>query len=129
MINLDVSEQILVEQVVANEAPSTGVAYLLAIFLGLLSAHRFYLRRPGSAIVQILSYFIGVGFVWIIIDLFLIPGMVRDEREKIRRREIERRVLSSRPTAMAAEPAAPPTAQVSPELLDRLLAHGASNEH
>lgn len=95
---LDPMELMLVEQTVANEAPSTTAAYLLAIFLGLLSAHRFYLRRPGSAVLQILSYFVLVGFVWWVIDLFQIPGMVRADRQKIRRREIGR-VLAMRPLA------------------------------
>ena len=36
--------------------------------------------------LQILSYFILVGFVWVLIDAFLIPGMVREKNDAIRRR-------------------------------------------
>jgi TM2 domain-containing membrane protein YozV len=76
----------LVEARVANEQKSTGVAYALWFFLGILSIHRFYLGRPGTAILQILSYFILIGFLWWIIDAFLIPGMVESHRNKIRSR-------------------------------------------
>lgn len=81
---LTISELSLVEQRVANDGPSTGVAYLLWFFLGWISAHRFYLGRPATAILQILSYFILIGFIWLLIDAFLIPGMVRDEKNEIR---------------------------------------------
>ncbi len=54
---------------------STFVAYLLWFFLGGLGAHRFYLGRPISAILFILT--LGGRTIWWIIDLFLIPGMVQ----------------------------------------------------
>ena len=78
------TEMILIEQQVQSEAPSVGAAYLLALLLGLLSAHRFYLGRPGSAILQILSYFVVIGFFWWVIDLFSIPGMVRAKKARLR---------------------------------------------
>jgi TM2 domain-containing membrane protein YozV len=73
---------------------SEGVSYLLLLLLGTFGAHRFYLRRPGTAILMLLAWwggwaltFAGVGFilvgaviVWWIIDLFLIPGMARTTR-------------------------------------------------
>ncbi|AYJ87641.1 TM2 domain-containing protein [Sphingomonas paeninsulae] len=78
----------LIEQRVTNEGASVAVAYLLWLFLGLVSAHRFYLGRPASAIMQILSYFIVIGFIWLLIDGFLIPGMVRTKQGDIRQREM-----------------------------------------
>jgi len=78
------SELTLVEQRVANDGPSTGATYLLWIFLWWVSAHRFYLRRPGSAILQIISYFFVIGFLWALIDVALIPGLVRSRRAEIR---------------------------------------------
>lgn len=81
-------------------------AYLLAIFLGGVGAHRFYLRKIGTAWIFIVLWVIaslygidpdprstvisGVIFVvmalWLIIDLFRIPSMVdginQDERVK-----------------------------------------------
>ena len=69
---LTTAELSLVEQRVTNESPSTGAAYLLWFFLGWISGHRFYLNRPGTAILQIISYFLLVGFIWWIIDAFLV---------------------------------------------------------
>lgn len=83
---LSTAELSLVEQRVANDSPSTGVAYLLWFFLWWVSGHRFYLGRPGTAILQILSYFILIGFVWVLIDAFLIPGIIREKKNEIRAR-------------------------------------------
>src|SRR5579875_3694077 len=81
---LDTGKLILIEQRVTNESPSPVVAYLLWFFLGFVSAHRFYLGRPGSAILQILSYFVLIGLVWWVIDAFLIPSMIREKQSAIR---------------------------------------------
>jgi TM2 domain-containing membrane protein YozV len=83
---LSTAELTLIEQRVTNDGPSTGVAYLFWFFLWFVSAHRFYLGRPFTAILQILSYFILIGFLWLLIDAFLIPGMIRDKRNEIRQR-------------------------------------------
>jgi len=68
-----------------QRGPSAAVAYLLWFFLGLFSAHRFYLGRVGTALLQICSYFILVGFVWWLIDAFLIPDMLREKRAQLRK--------------------------------------------
>ena len=81
---LSTAELTLIEQRVTNDGPSTGVAYLFWLFLWFVSAHRFYLGRPGTAILQILFYSILIGFVWLLIDAFLIPGMIRERRNQIR---------------------------------------------
>ncbi|MCX5517118.1 TM2 domain-containing protein [Kaistia defluvii] len=83
---LTTEQQMLIEMRVANESPSTATAYLLWLFLWFVSAHRFYLGRPGTAILQILSYFILIGFIWVLIDAFLIPGMIRERQNEIRQR-------------------------------------------
>lgn len=83
-MTISVAEMSLVEQRVANDGPSIVVAYLFWFFLWFVSAHRFYLGRPVSAILQILSYFILIGFVWVLIDIFLIPGMIREKQNEIR---------------------------------------------
>jgi TM2 domain-containing membrane protein YozV len=80
------AELSLVEQRVSNDGPDAAVAYLLWFFLWFVSGHRFYLGRPGTAFLQILSYFIVIGFVWLLIDAFLIPGMIREKNDAIRRR-------------------------------------------
>ncbi|PEQ14539.1 hypothetical protein B2G71_02890 [Novosphingobium sp. PC22D] len=83
-MTLSTAQLSLVEQRVANDAPSPVVAYGLWALLWFVSAHRFYLGRPGSAILQIISYFFVIGFFWAIVDAFLIPGMIREAKDDIR---------------------------------------------
>ncbi|WP_198147858.1 NINE protein [Microbacterium sp. XT11] len=75
----------------ARPMKDTGIAYLLAILLGGFAAHRFYLGQIGSAVAFLVLWwggwaltFIFIGFVmvaiaavWWIVDLFIIPSMVR----------------------------------------------------
>lgn len=79
---------------------SAGVTYLLWIFLGGFGGHRFYLGRNGSAAVMLilgilgwltiwivvgLIFFIPLG-IWLLVDLFLIPGMVQEQNSGLMRR-------------------------------------------
>ena len=96
----NVQQQLLIEQRVANESKWQLVAYLLAVLLWGLGVHRMYLGRWVSGIIMLILSGIGaltapiligwipLAFVWVwaVIDLFLIPGMVRADREDIRRR-------------------------------------------
>jgi TM2 domain-containing membrane protein YozV len=102
---LSATDLILIEQQVANEGPSLGVAYALWLFLGLLSGHRFYLKRGGSAVTQIMSYFVFIGFIWWFIDLFLIPKMVAEERQVVRSRLMARRAEAATVQQSALPPA------------------------
>jgi TM2 domain-containing membrane protein YozV len=79
-------EKILIEQRVGNEGPSILLAYVLWVGLGFFSAHRFYLGRTRSAILQIVLNCLLVGLIWGVIDLFLIPGMVRAKQDALRAR-------------------------------------------
>lgn len=94
----------LAEQRVQNEGPNIVVAYLLWAFLGLFSAHRFYLNRANTAVLQILSYFVLFGVFWWLIDAALIPGMIRQEQAQLREQ-----LLSQTPAEPA--PASPPQAE------------------
>jgi TM2 domain-containing membrane protein YozV len=86
---LTTQDRILIEQRLANEKPSMGAAYVLGIFLGMFGAHRFYLGHTGSGIAMLaltcLIIGIPITFVWHIVDWFLIPGMVRERTEELRR--------------------------------------------
>jgi TM2 domain-containing membrane protein YozV len=53
---------------------SKGVAYLLWFFLGVFSAHRFYLKKYGTGIFYLLTFQL-FGIVWVF-DLFFLGGMV-----------------------------------------------------
>lgn len=77
----------LIEARVANDSPSAGVAYLLCLFLWWVGAHRFYLGRPGTGILMIIATlcFVIPGALWAFIDLFLIPGMIREKKAQLRR--------------------------------------------
>ena len=81
-------DKILIEQRISNDKPSAGAAYLLCLFLGPIGAHRFYLGRTGSGIAMLLISLTIIGLVitmiWALIDLFLIPGMIRENVEKLR---------------------------------------------
>lgn len=53
---------------------SKAAAYFLWFFLGVFSAHRFYLGKVTSGIIYLLTgQLFGIGWI---IDLFLIDGMV-----------------------------------------------------
>ncbi len=71
---------------------SQGVAYLLCIFLGGFGAHRFYLGSTGAGAVQLILWVLGwltffVAWIplgiWIFIDLFLIPGIAREQNMRL----------------------------------------------
>ncbi|MBR2655012.1 MAG: NINE protein [Loktanella sp.] len=95
---MDTQQQILIEQRVANGKKSLGVAYLLLFFLGGFGAHRFYLGRTASAIailvlvwggVVLSAILIGIpmliiGGIWILVDIFLLPGMVAMDMQRLR---------------------------------------------
>ena len=83
---LDPAALLLAETKATAEGPSAGVAYACWFFGGFLSLHRFYLGRTGTAVLQLFLNLLLVGLVWTFIDLFLIRGMVRQDREAIVRR-------------------------------------------
>ena len=90
------------EQTLAPQK-SIGIAYVLLIVFGGMGLHRFYLERIGSGIVQFILWLAVIvsllnsdslvlgGFrvlliagvplgIWVLVDLFLIPGMARGRR-------------------------------------------------
>lgn len=95
---LTTQDYMLIEQRVTNEAKSTGAAYVLWLFTGAFGGHRFYLGRIGTgATMLILSIVgwatiaVGVGAipliivgVWALVDAFLIPGMIKKHKDRIR---------------------------------------------
>ena len=116
---LTTQDRMLIEQRVTNDAKSAGVAYLLWIFTGGLGGHRFYLGKTGTAIFQLVLFVlgwatavVGVGLVllailaiWVLIDAFLIPGMIQSHKDAIRNRlTSEAAMYSSMGTPARAEP-------------------------
>lgn len=59
---------------------SKTVAYLLWFFLGIFSAHRFYLGKVGTGILYLLTLqLFGIGWI---IDLYVLGGMVDNYNNK-----------------------------------------------
>ena len=131
-MSLSIAERQLIELRIRNDGPNIAVAYVLWAVLGLpVSAHRFYLGRPRSAIYQIISVFLLVGVFWWLLDAALISGIIRDQKEAMRQdliREIEegregeaapapRRFMSDPAPVAAPAPLAPlpPPATVEAE--------------
>ena len=78
------------------EGKNMIVAYLLWWFLGVLGVHRFYLRRVGTGITQLLLTVIGwalivtIGyvliiawFIWWALDVYFVYKMVNEENKKL----------------------------------------------
>lgn len=89
-----IESEMLIEARVNNAKKSAGVAYLLLLLVGMLGVHRYYLGRTGSGAFQTILFIIGIltfGILWIplviwlLVDLFLISGMVRSHTEQLRR--------------------------------------------
>ncbi len=65
-----------------DDGKSTGVGYALwlANIVGVAGLHRFYLGKPVTGVLYLMTWgLLGIGSF---IDLFLIPGMVQDENRK-----------------------------------------------
>ena len=76
---------------------SVLVAYILWFFLGWFAVHRFYAGRTMSGLVMLavslVSWaltavaigYLGLGLIgiWLLLDLFLIPGMIRSYNREI----------------------------------------------
>lgn len=54
---------------------STGVAYLLWLFLGVLGVHQFYLGKTGRGLLYLFTF--GGLLIGVLIDLFTLPAQVR----------------------------------------------------
>ena len=66
-----------------NNSKSIAVGYLLWLFLGVFGVHRFYAGKTKSGVAQLILLLIPiVGWIalglWLLADLFLIPGMIRE---------------------------------------------------
>ena len=87
---LTYTQRKLIEQRITNEKPSTGAAYLLCFFLGGFGIHRFYLGQKGTGAVMLILGITIMGLIisglWAFIDLFLIPGIIRERVETLRQR-------------------------------------------
>ncbi|MCA9719659.1 MAG: TM2 domain-containing protein [Myxococcales bacterium] len=66
---------------------NVGLAYFCLVFLGWLGVHRFYVRRPFSGTLYAFTLgFFGIG---LLVDLVLLPRLVRRVNEELRRAAAE----------------------------------------
>jgi TM2 domain-containing membrane protein YozV len=57
---------------------------LLAIFLGGIGIHRFYVNKIGTGIIMLLLCWTGISFIWAIIDIIMIAtGKFKDKTENV----------------------------------------------
>ena len=113
-MSLPTQDQMLIEQRVANESKSVFGAYVLWFFVGFLGVHRFYLGDPkwgaiilgcvvGGSVATAAGFVpgtlvVGFGLLLVLIDLFLIPGLVGQQKREMRdelTRTAERRANGS----------------------------------
>lgn len=81
-----------VDTYIKNNQKSGWVAYLLLIFLGFLGAHRMYMGKMVTGIIQLILTllfswwtFSLIPGLWLILDLFLIPIMLRQNKNVLHR--------------------------------------------
>ncbi|MDX1781756.1 MAG: TM2 domain-containing protein [Thalassovita sp.] len=101
---MSAEQRIRIEQQLTNERKSIGLAYMLLLLLGIFGGHRFYLGKIGSALIMLATSTLGwvtlalagkaillfpLG-VWIILDVFKVPRMIRADTE------LRRNLLSCR---------------------------------
>ena len=88
---------------------SVGIAYLLWFFVGIFGAHRMYSGRMKSGVTQLVLLLSVVGwlvlFPWLLVDLVLIPGMVREQNMQT----ISKLTGPSRPIPSQPQPGKPLT--------------------
>ena len=84
---LDARELLLMESEIKNQGKNMVVAYILWYFLGLFGAHRFYIKKTGSAVTQLILSITIVGLIatsiWWIVDAFLVHTWVKDHNRVV----------------------------------------------
>lgn len=63
---------------------SRGVALTLGLLGGFLGLHRFYVGKPGTAVLQMLT-FGGLGVWWLYDLVLIVSGEFRDHKEQLLR--------------------------------------------
>lgn len=84
---LDTRELLMLESEVKNSGQNMVVAYVLWYFLGMFGAHRFYTKRTGSAVAQLILTITLVGaiatLIWWIVDAFLLHTWVKEHNARL----------------------------------------------
>jgi TM2 domain-containing membrane protein YozV len=101
-VQLTDQERLIVSSELENRKKRKLVAYLLWWAMFIFPAHKFYLRKRVSAILQFILIIVFavldlgvIILIWIVIDAILIPFWVRKCNKKLEQ-EIAKEVLSRR---------------------------------
>lgn len=109
---LSAEDRLIFESTYRRKARSVGVAYLWWFLFG---AHRGYLGQWG---MQFLYWLSGGGvFIWAVVDLFLIPGMVADQNKDVALQALQMVKLHADPQTQFVGVPVLPQAQVAPTAL------------
>ncbi|MEC2346788.1 Predicted membrane protein [Paenibacillus barengoltzii J12] len=91
---LDTRELLLLESEVKNQGKNMFVAYILWYFLGIVGGHRFYMKKIGTAVTQLILSLTVVGLIvtgiWWIVDAFLVHTWVKQHNAEVENRIIDR---------------------------------------
>ncbi|MFB5269589.1 TM2 domain-containing protein [Paenibacillus enshidis] len=89
---LDTRELMLLESEVKARGKNMVVAYVLWYFLGMFGGHRFYMKKTGSAVAQLILSITVIGMIvtsiWWVVDAFLLHTWVKDHNERVEDRLI-----------------------------------------
>lgn len=84
---LDTRDLLLLDSEVKNRGKNMFVAYILWYFLGIFGGHRFYTKRTGTAITQLIISITMVGMIvtliWWVIDAFLLHSWIKEHNQRI----------------------------------------------
>jgi TM2 domain-containing membrane protein YozV len=70
-----------VEQITNGSEKDWLTILLLAIFLGGIGVHRFYVNKIGTGIIMLLLCWTGISVIWAIIDIIMIAtGKFKDKK-------------------------------------------------
>src|SRR5688572_30016822 len=108
-MSLPVDQQLLIEQRISNETKSTFLAYLLWLVFGMAGIHRLYLGSKlgyvqlAFALLALIGVVSGtpglalglaVNVMAFVVDMFMIPALVRDDKARMRKRLTYRAIVS-----------------------------------
>jgi TM2 domain-containing membrane protein YozV len=84
---MDARQLLLLDSESKNLGKNMFLAYVLWYFIGIFGAHRFYMKKKGSAIAMLILSITIVGLIvtgiWIIVDAFLLHTWVKEHNRQL----------------------------------------------
>jgi TM2 domain-containing membrane protein YozV len=96
--NLDTRELLILDSEVKSQGKNMVVAYILWYFLGIVGGHRFYMKKTGTAVAQLIISITVIGmvvtFIWWVIDAFLLHTWVKEHNHTLENQMIDQLLYS-----------------------------------